>query len=279
VLPWLGSALTPEKVAPDGVGHYVHYQHGSIYWKPSVGPHEVHGLIRQKWAQLGWEKNPGLGYPIRDEKPTKSGSKNRFSDFENGVVRWTYGASSASVVSPTAAASKSPAQMTSLITNKVKSMLPGSVNGHNIYLKGICICGPDPLGSFAGIVNFAKPTMDYKFFGSNTTGAVRNRLYKVEFTFGVEVDALPDPTVTVDLRLLVFKSGNNVVVRLYPSWYRSVHVPWPTSMFTSAHDIGVAVDGVVQPKLGKDLSTTPVPLNVLSVKVEANGALNVYTGN
>jgi hypothetical protein len=278
-LPWLGAALTPETVTADGVGHFVAYQHGSIYWKPSIGPHEVHGLIKKKWAQLGYQQNASLGYPISDEKPTMAGSNNRFNDFENGVVHWTSGASAAAVVLPNVLASRSPAQMTSLIENKVKSMLPSTVDGHHIVLQNICLCGPEPLGSPIGFTQFFLPTTDYQFSGSNVNGVVRNRLYKIEFSFRIAVtDPLPDPTVTVDMRLEVSKSGNNVVVRIYPQWYRSVHVPWPTSIGISAHDIGVALDHVVQPLLGKTLQKTAVPFNVLSVKVEANGALNTYTG-
>src|SRR5262249_1264733 len=155
-----------------GGGHFVAYQHGAIYWKPSVGPHEVHGLIRQKWVQLGAQLNASLGYPITDEKPTMSGSSNRFSDFENGVVRWTSGASSAAVAFPNVLASRTPAQMQSLIFNKVKAMLPGSVSGHHIYGVNICLCGPEPLGSPLGFAQFFKPTTDYRFSGTNTNGTV-----------------------------------------------------------------------------------------------------------
>jgi hypothetical protein len=83
--------------------------------------------------------------------------------------------------------------------------------------------------------------------------------------------------VTINLRLYVGKSGNNVVVKIYPQWSYHVRVPWPTSWFVDASTIGNAVKGVITPMLGTTVSTTAVPWNVLSVKVEPNGDLNTYT--
>jgi hypothetical protein len=63
----LGYPRTDETGTPDGVGRFNHFQSGSIYWTPGTFAHEVHGLIRDRWASLGWERNPQLGYPITDE--------------------------------------------------------------------------------------------------------------------------------------------------------------------------------------------------------------------
>jgi hypothetical protein len=84
---FLRAPVTDERVAPDGVGHYRHYQGGSIYWSPKTGAHEVHGLIRDKWAGLGWELS-FLGYPITDEQRTPDGD-GRYSHFENGAIYWS----------------------------------------------------------------------------------------------------------------------------------------------------------------------------------------------
>ncbi len=64
---FLGYPTTDESGTPDGVGRFNHFQAGSIYWTPSTGAHEVHGLIREFWAAHGWERNVALGYPISDE--------------------------------------------------------------------------------------------------------------------------------------------------------------------------------------------------------------------
>lgn len=63
----LGYPRTDETGTPDGVGRFNHFQGGSIYWTPGTFAHEVHGLIRDRWSSLGWERNPQLGYPISDE--------------------------------------------------------------------------------------------------------------------------------------------------------------------------------------------------------------------
>ena len=64
---FLGYPTTSETACPDRFGRFNHFQGGSIYWTGWTGAHEVHGLIRQKWAQLGWERNAALGYPLTDE--------------------------------------------------------------------------------------------------------------------------------------------------------------------------------------------------------------------
>jgi hypothetical protein len=82
----LGSPTTVELVAPDGVGHYRHYQAGSLYWSPGFGAHLVHGLIRVKWADTGWER--GFGYPLCDETPCPDGV-GRYNHFQDASIFWT----------------------------------------------------------------------------------------------------------------------------------------------------------------------------------------------
>ncbi len=80
----LGVPTTPEEGTPDGIGRYSVFQNGSIYWTPQLGAHEVHGRIRDAWAQAGWEAGE-LGYPISDEYAVTGG---RRSDFEHGSITW-----------------------------------------------------------------------------------------------------------------------------------------------------------------------------------------------
>jgi hypothetical protein len=84
----LGYPVTDETGTPDGIGRYNHFQHGSIYWTPLTGAYEVHGLIRDRWATLGWERS-ALGYPISDETDEVDGS-GRFSLFEHGTIHWNH---------------------------------------------------------------------------------------------------------------------------------------------------------------------------------------------
>ena len=84
---FLGSPISPEMTAADGVGRYRRYQGGSIYWSPQTGAHEVHGAIRDKWTSLGSES--GYGYPITDEVVAPDG-RGRYNHFEGGrSIYWT----------------------------------------------------------------------------------------------------------------------------------------------------------------------------------------------
>jgi uncharacterized protein with LGFP repeats len=81
---FLGRPTNVEQVCPDGVGHFRHYEYGSIYWHPDTGAFEVHGHIWMKWESLGREKSV-LGYPITDEKATPDG-EGRYNQFQNGFI-------------------------------------------------------------------------------------------------------------------------------------------------------------------------------------------------
>jgi uncharacterized protein with LGFP repeats len=87
----LGTCTTNELPTPDGVGRFNHFRKGttlgSIYWTPATGANEVHGIIRAKWEQLGWEQGV-LGYPTTDELPTPDGV-GRFNHFQRGSIYWT----------------------------------------------------------------------------------------------------------------------------------------------------------------------------------------------
>jgi len=85
----LGPARTDLTQCPDGLGFFVHYHNGSIYWSPRTNAHEVHGAVRAKWASLGWERS-FLGYPETDESPTPDGV-GRFNHFQGGSIYWTGG--------------------------------------------------------------------------------------------------------------------------------------------------------------------------------------------
>src|SRR5574338_45687 len=65
---WLGDKITEsrEEATPDGKGRFVHYQNGSVYWRPQTGPaaYAVPLDIRAKWESMGWEQGI-LGYPTK----------------------------------------------------------------------------------------------------------------------------------------------------------------------------------------------------------------------
>ena len=84
---FLGYPVTDESVTPDGIGRFNHFVGGSIYWSPNTDAWEIHGVIRDRWAELGWE-NSCLGYPISDEEPG-SGAWERQNRFEYGMIQWS----------------------------------------------------------------------------------------------------------------------------------------------------------------------------------------------
>jgi hypothetical protein len=83
---FLGAPTTDELTSPDKVGKYNVFEHGSIYWSPSTGAHEVHGSIRDEWKTLGWEVGL-LGYPTTDEGPSADGH-GRYNHFQHGSIYW-----------------------------------------------------------------------------------------------------------------------------------------------------------------------------------------------
>ena len=84
---FLGAAITDEVTTPDGAGKYNVFANGSIYWSPASGAFEVHGAIRDKYAELGWEAG-ALGYPISNETMTPD-NVGRFSVFQHGSIYWS----------------------------------------------------------------------------------------------------------------------------------------------------------------------------------------------
>nr|WP_167110943.1 PQQ-dependent sugar dehydrogenase [Amycolatopsis viridis] len=89
-----GAPATDELTTPDGTGRYNHFAGtpgtlaASVYFSPGTGAHAIWGVIRQKWAEHGWEAGP-LGYPVTDELSTPDGV-GRFNHFSReGSVYWT----------------------------------------------------------------------------------------------------------------------------------------------------------------------------------------------
>ena len=56
-----------------------------IYWTLENGAREVHGAIRDTWANMGWERSQ-LGYPVSDESGP---SDRRWSNFQGGILTGT----------------------------------------------------------------------------------------------------------------------------------------------------------------------------------------------
>ncbi|WP_133625970.1 GDSL-type esterase/lipase family protein [Enemella evansiae] len=81
---WLGYPLHSEYCGLRDGGCFQSFQNGAIYWSPGSGAHFVRGLLRQWWADQGWE-NGRLGYPTSDEFCDASGC---WQDFQGGRLVW-----------------------------------------------------------------------------------------------------------------------------------------------------------------------------------------------
>jgi len=257
---FLGFPVTDELTTPDGIGRFNHFQNGSIYWKPSISAHEVHGLIRKYWAAHGWETNPELGYPISDELPTSQAGKNRYGDFENGVVFWKHGTSAAKALekSTLGNASKSVHEVLAEISNIVVPML---TSNDKIYIRN---------------APFLVEVTDYSFDGTS----VHNRRYKVHTDLGIDItDPMPDPTVNLDLWIEIsYDRSAKIVQAFLTQWSVHVHVPFPTSVGLKVSTVVDQFRAQLDPMLWKpnDVAKVPDGVNILSVKAMPNGDLNVY---
>lgn len=255
---FLGFPITDETKTPDGIGRFNHFQHGSVYWKPSISAHEVHGLIKKYWADNGWEKNSDLGYPISDELSTEAEGKNRCNDFENGVVYWKYGEKKASALSKVTfgGASQTAAQVLAKISAIIKPKLEAQ---ERVYIKG----GPSLV-----LVE------DYYY-----DGKVHNRRYKIHTSLGIDISAVPDPTSNLDIWIEIEYHKPSREVRAFVQWWHlHTHVPWPTSMAVSASEINDKFKPVLNAAMGErhTVGKAPEGINILSTKVMPNGDLNIY---
>lgn len=87
---------TSEQSTPDRAGRYNHFTNGSsIYWSMSTGAWSVGGAIRDRWAQMGWERST-LGYPTSHE--TALGNGVMRSSFQGGDVYWSAATGAQAVV-------------------------------------------------------------------------------------------------------------------------------------------------------------------------------------
>lgn len=352
----LGYPTTDETATPDGVGRFNHFQRGSIYWTPSTWAHEVHGLIRNYWAQHGWERNPQLGYPITDEliphrgigygtiptlrqplldlpvdvlrlpDPTpaspavpvvqplagartltatttatratvtratapklklspvgtltatpvlavdpsrfvidhKGLSRDRFSDFENGVVFWRRGTNAATLLAPRprsprgTKAAWTAAEATALIGARVRQVL-----------------GAFP-GATVGAAQFLGTT-GYSFDGAG----VHNRAHRVRVTLSGKRASAPTQAASTQIEVRAEISLDPVdreVVGYLTAW----QVLSTAGDFHGGGSLIRALHARLDPALWKEFLVTKVPagsddpIAILSVKTHSDGRVAVY---
>jgi hypothetical protein len=88
-LGWEGGALLGYPIQREAAavgGRFSLFERGSIYWSIDSNAHQIGGVIRDKWGQLGWESGE-MGFPTTDESPASNGW--RFNHFLNGSIYWS----------------------------------------------------------------------------------------------------------------------------------------------------------------------------------------------
>lgn len=85
----LGVAIGSEEPLFDG-GSRQEFEFGTIYYHPTVGAFECHGLILKKYRDLN-EVQSGLGYPISDEQDDPFVLLGRMNEFEFGSITFSNG--------------------------------------------------------------------------------------------------------------------------------------------------------------------------------------------
>jgi hypothetical protein len=87
---FLGLPISDEESVPGG--RKSEFQGGTLYWSGDSGAHEIHGMIRERYRQLGGPAS-FLGFPTSDESDVltrdKRPSGGKVSRFQHGTIYWT----------------------------------------------------------------------------------------------------------------------------------------------------------------------------------------------
>jgi len=86
----LGSPRTSEMDSRTPGSRTNDFEHGVILWNAALGAHEVHGLIGDKYRQLGLDGSY-LGMPTTDEEPSSTCAGGAINRFEGGTIEWCPG--------------------------------------------------------------------------------------------------------------------------------------------------------------------------------------------
>jgi hypothetical protein len=278
---FLGKPTTGETTAPDGVGHFLHCEGGSIYWKPSTCAHEIHGAIEAFWAARGYERNPDLGYPISDQQradPANPANKNHFSDFENGVLYWSASNDKVQQLLPVA-----PALIESFTRTADKP-------GFDTSEEGIAALIKQEVERSPGVTVEEGPNVTVDDYECDA-GETRNRRYRTTMRVKVSVGCLFfSGWVKTGVEFVVSINFDRTN-RKINAWLVSgkttgeAEFSFLASRSASANQKAVdnRVDSLVRSKQGQPLQELTIPrqsgkfgVNVLSVKIARDGELQVF---
>jgi hypothetical protein len=260
----LGFPITDVRpTGSDSDGRYSHFSGGSIYFKPSVGAHVIHGLIREYWAEAGWERSE-FGYPINDESPLPvlTPSSDRYQDFENGVLYYHAADDTVAKIGPLAHLSHDDVYTS--LDNAVRPLILGA--DPRIYLVSTLPFSTNP---FLGTVT------DYSV---RPDGSVTNRKFPLVYSLGIHVDTWPDISVSLELWIEVnWAPAYHISAALRDPYY-SVHVsvPFPTDIGQGPGEIVDTLARYLDQQ--KDVSHFVEELSVLplSIKTQIDSTVDAF---
>jgi hypothetical protein len=92
-----GLPIADEQPTLDGTGRFNHFVDPttfkagkSIFWHPDSGAFEVHGVVGEKYASMGYETSY-LGYPTSGELPVSTGDGDVIALFQRGTIEFIDG--------------------------------------------------------------------------------------------------------------------------------------------------------------------------------------------
>ena len=243
----LGFPITDETATTDGIGRYNHFRNGSIYWKPSVSAHEIYGSIKNYWVSKGSESNPDLGYPISGELFTKAGSKNRYNDFENGVLVWEQTTNTVTSLQKTTGtiAGIKTSRTSNEVVLEMKTAISSLLERINIFPK----IGGNP---------YLKEVTDYASDGH----MVHNRKHVIQ----------------VNCKGF-FMNTYNLILCIKMSYYKSTKTLHAVlTQYSISNNAPNRFKTILDKEIGTSLKAIKIPstINILSIKTMKNGDLNFY---
>lgn len=264
----LGAALGEALLGADGRGCVQTFERGVVTWKSGLGAHFVSGPIFSAWAERGREGGRDLGYPIGDERVVPGSARDRFQDYENGVIRWTAGENRASVLIPDSATSRDRAAMEQMSVEIVRGLLAA-------YDDKVYMGGPYSLRGITEYTNAGD-------------GFVLNRRYQVSLQLRYRSGFLgTDPSLTdavsvliVDLIYLLDRDeGSSRLSAQVWSLNSSTTVRFLAGRTIDVDLLNERLKAEVLEKLlgaSRLVTAFPASQTVLSAKTQASGDLDVY---
>lgn len=274
-----------------GTGQRQDFSNGSsVFFKSTIGAHEIHGPIRDFYLKEGGVSS-NHGFPIARVQALSSGA--HYSDFENGAIILGKGSTTAAAMTPwievdpqpgkPPAGSLSAQNVLTSVLQSIHTAIPKKVkvdgSSYDVTIAdGPHIDSTHPITFFDTLPAFAPlsangPVSDYRLW----SGRLFNRGYKVRVKLEIEVPSAPN--ITIDLRLSISLAlENNKLIAMPSTWTSDPSVPPIDTFLGGVWDVTVqnAVDDALEQLDSKPIEVASGLDPVLVVKTLTNGKLKIF---